>query len=171
MFLSEAQRKQSQSSRGSLIYHVPKAPPCAFGTSLNISKTPRNTSLEELTNTRQSEDVWVTYFGTCMAWQSDIGVVVGLNPSEDVSSWEVLDTPRIESYGRARDTKQTPRGLKLGHLLSARVDRSSSGLLDIQEIPTFEPSPDDATSEEKDANSEERLKDILGNWNTISGNL
>jgi hypothetical protein len=51
------------------------------------------------------------------------------------------------------------------------VDRSSSGLLNIQEIPTFEPSPDDATFEEKTANSEERLKDILGNWNTIAGNF
>jgi hypothetical protein len=157
---------------GSLIYHVPKARPGAFGTCKQyISKIPTNTSLEELTSTRLSEDVWVTYFGTFLAWQSDIRVVTGLNPSEEVSSWEVLDTPRIESYGQARDAMQTPRQLKLEHLLLATVDRSSSGLLDIQEIPTFEPSPDDATFEEKAANSEERLKDILSNWKTIAGNF
>jgi hypothetical protein len=86
----------------------PKRGQARLEPALNISKISTNTSLEELTNTRQSEDVWVTYFGTCLAWQSNIRVITGLNPSKDVSLWEVLNTPRIESYGRAKDTMQTP---------------------------------------------------------------
>jgi hypothetical protein len=77
----------------------PKRGQARLEPALGINKIPTNTSLEDLVNTQQSEDVWVTYFGTCLARQSETRVVTGLDPSDNFSLWEVVDTPRIESYG------------------------------------------------------------------------